>query len=74
MCEHFVFVICPDSVDWNTIILKHDWMYQHKVMHINYTTYDVQCAHDVMNNNSHHNIMLLAGSDLNTRLTNEAKF
>ena len=40
-----------------------------------HTTYDARRAQNVVNSdNSHHNIMLLAGSDLDTRLTNEAEF
>lgn len=50
-------------------------MYRHKIMRVNYTTYDVRRAQDVVNSdNSHHNIMLLASSDSSVRLTNEAEF
>ena len=44
-------------------------------MQVNYTTYNIQCLKDVINSsNSHHNIMLLACSDLNIRPTNEVEF
>ena len=55
--------------------MKHNWIYLHKLMWVNYTTYDVWCLQDVINSsNSHHNIMLLAQSDLNNRPTNEVEF
>ena len=64
-----------DSIDPSTIILKYDRMYHHNLVRVNYTTYDVRRAQDVINYaNSHHNIMLLADYDSNTRLTNEADF
>lgn len=44
-------------------------------MHVNYMTYDVRHAQDIVNYaNSQHNIMLLANTDPNTGLTNKADF
>ena len=64
-----------DSINLDTIILKHGQMYQHKLMHVNYTSYNVWCTQDVINfSNSHHNIMILAGPNPNTRPTNEVEF
>ena len=50
-----------DSIDLDTIILKHNWIYWHKLMHVNYTPYNVWSTQDVIIfSNSHYNIMLLA--------------
>ena len=50
-------------------------MYQHKLMHVNYTSYNIQHVQDAINfSNSHHNIILLAGPDPNTRPMNEVEF
>jgi len=49
----------PDS-----ILLKHDRMYTHNIMRINYTTYDLRRSRDVVNpSTSHCNIMVLADGD-----------
>jgi len=45
------------------VLFKHDRIYQHNLLRVNYTTYDVRRAQDVMNasaSSSHHNIMVLA--------------
>jgi len=42
------------------ILLQHDRLYRHNIMRINYTTYDVRRAQDVINpNTSHCNVMIL---------------
>ena len=44
-----------------SVLIRNDRMYRHKVIHFNYTTYDVRRAQDVVNpNTSHANIMVLA--------------
>ncbi|KAJ8592017.1 hypothetical protein M405DRAFT_734033, partial [Rhizopogon salebrosus TDB-379] len=53
---------CSDSE--GRILIKADRMYRHNLMRLNYTTYDVRRAQDVVNpSTSHCNIMLLADSD-----------
>ena len=53
---------CSDSE--GRILVKADRMYRHNLMRLNYTTYDVRRAQDVINpSTSHCNIMLLADSD-----------
>lgn len=48
----------PDS-----ILFKHDRMYKHNVIRINYTTYDVRRSQDVANpSTSHCNIMVLTNA------------
>lgn len=43
------------------MLFKSDRMYAHNIMRINYTTYDVRRAQDVINpSSSHNNIMILA--------------
>jgi hypothetical protein len=50
-----------DSLCPNSVLFKHDRIYSHSLMRINYTTYDVQRSQDVLNaSTSHCNIMLLA--------------
>jgi hypothetical protein len=52
-----------DSLCPNSILFKHDRIYLHSLMRINYTTYDIQRSQDVINvSTSHCNIMLLANS------------
>ena len=47
----------------NQVMLKQNRFYRHNLMWINYTTYDVQCAQDVINPNTEHcDIMMLSGS------------
>ncbi|KAG2742745.1 hypothetical protein P692DRAFT_20879278 [Suillus brevipes Sb2] len=46
--------------DTNTIIIKDDRMYRHNIARINYTTYDVRRAQDVINPRTPHcNVMVL---------------
>jgi hypothetical protein len=48
-------------IDPNSILLKHDRMYQHSFIRTNYTTYDVRRAQDAVNaSTAHNNIMVLA--------------
>jgi hypothetical protein len=54
----------PNSCDLNPVLFKHDRIYPHSLMRVNYTTYDVRRSQDVINpSTSHCNIMLLADSD-----------
>lgn len=48
-----------------SVLFKHDRIYQHKIFRVNYTTYDVRRAQDVINpDTSHCNIMVLDGAAL----------
>ena len=50
-------------------------MYQHKIMCVNYTTYDVGHSQNVINSeNSHHDIMLLAASNSDVCPTSKVEF
>lgn len=50
----------------NFVLFKADRIYAHRLMHFNYTTYDVRRAQDVVNpGTSHCNIMLLSNSASN---------
>ncbi|KAF8998813.1 hypothetical protein BDQ17DRAFT_1247288 [Cyathus striatus] len=42
--------------------VKHE-LYQHKVLRVNYTTYDLRCEQDSLNPCTHANIMLLSRDD-----------
>ena len=47
----------------NQVVLKQNHFYHHNLMRINYTTYDVRRAQDVINpNTEHRDIMMLSGS------------
>ena len=47
----------------HSVLFKHDRIYQHKIFRINYTTYDVRRAQDVVNpDTSHCNVMVLNGT------------
>jgi hypothetical protein len=47
--------------DPNTVLFEADRMYNHSILRVNYTTYDVRRSQDVVNaSTSHHNIMVLA--------------
>ncbi|KAH7904570.1 hypothetical protein BJ138DRAFT_1018968 [Hygrophoropsis aurantiaca] len=51
----------PDLSLLARVILMNERFYRHNIMRINYTSYDVRRAQDVINPNiSHHNIMMLA--------------
>jgi hypothetical protein len=46
--------------DWQAVVLKHDRFYKHKIMRVNYTTYDVRRGEDVIHaGTSHCDIMVL---------------
>jgi hypothetical protein len=46
--------------DWQSVVLKHDRFYKHNIMHLNYTTYDVQQEEDTTHAGiSHCNVMTL---------------
>jgi hypothetical protein len=50
-----------DDGDPNAVLFKHDRIYPHNLCRVNYTTYNVRRAQDVINpSTSHHNIMMLA--------------
>jgi hypothetical protein len=51
------------SVELNHVIFKNDRLYKHNVMTINYTTYDVRRANDVINPNTDHSDIMLLSSD-----------
>ena len=56
--------ILPDCADdVSRIFIKSDRMYQHHILRINYTTYDVRRSQDVINpGTSHRDIMMLANN------------
>ena len=57
-------LLARTSVDRNFIFFKSDRMYKHHLLRINYTTYDVRLAQDVINpRTSHCDIMVLASDD-----------
>jgi hypothetical protein len=49
----------PSDSDPNAVLFKHDRIYQHHLMRINHTTYDVQHSQDVVNALTHCNVMVL---------------
>ncbi|KAH7918336.1 hypothetical protein BV22DRAFT_1134671 [Leucogyrophana mollusca] len=51
----------PSEDDWRFVFFKNEVIHEHKLMRINYTTYDVRRAQDVINpSTTHNNIMTLA--------------
>jgi hypothetical protein len=53
----------PGSADWQAVIFHHDRMYKHKIMHINYTSYDVRQDQDIVyigTRGQCNNVMVLA--------------
>jgi hypothetical protein len=53
-----------NSIDPCFVFFQKDRLYSHNIIRINYTTYDVRRAQDVVNGSTQHcNIMVLAGSD-----------
>jgi hypothetical protein len=49
------------DIDSSSVLIKHDRIFMHKLMRINYTTYDVRRDQDNMNpSTAHNNIMALA--------------
>jgi hypothetical protein len=54
--------ICTDG-DLNAVLFHHNRIYQHHLMRINYTTYDVRRGQDILNaSTAHCNVMVLADS------------
>ncbi|KAG2059465.1 hypothetical protein BDR06DRAFT_979974 [Suillus hirtellus] len=54
------------------ILIKADHMYRHNLMHLNYMTYDVRQAQDIINpSTSHCNIMLLGHTSEDSNATSE---
>ena len=48
----------------NEILFKHNCLYQHQILHVNYTTYDIRCKQDTINPSTPHcNIMVLANRE-----------
>jgi hypothetical protein len=57
-------VIHPEDCDPNAVLFPNDRLYSHRVLHINYTTYDIRRSQDVVNPyTSHCNIMVLDRAD-----------
>ena len=53
-----------DSVA-DSVLFNHDRIYQHNILHVNYTSYDVRRSQDVINPiTSHRNIMMLPDSSV----------
>ena len=51
----------PNNYNPDSVLFKHDRLYKHSLLRINYTTYDVRRSQDVVNpSTSRCNIMLLA--------------
>ena len=49
------------ELELDSILFKRDTMYQHNIMRVNYTTYNVRRGQDIINpNTDHRDIMLLA--------------
>ena len=54
----------PHELEANKLFFKNDRLYMHRIFHINYTTYDVRRAQDVVNpHTSRSNILVLSNSD-----------
>ena len=54
----------PDTPNPDQLLFKHDWMYEHNILRINYTTYDVRRKQDTINPTTpHRDIMVLAEND-----------
>ncbi|KAG1842081.1 hypothetical protein F4604DRAFT_1939089 [Suillus subluteus] len=48
------------ATEQNSVIIMNNWIYHHKVLRVNYTTYNLQCAQDSLNPHTHADIMVLA--------------
>ncbi|KAH7909551.1 hypothetical protein BJ138DRAFT_1197527 [Hygrophoropsis aurantiaca] len=60
-CDEHAEVLSGD--DYRFVFFKNERIYEHKLMRINCTTYDVRRAQDVVNpSTSHNNIMVLASA------------
>ncbi|KAH7909388.1 hypothetical protein BJ138DRAFT_1102735 [Hygrophoropsis aurantiaca] len=49
----------------NTVIIRGNKLYEHKVLRVNYTTYDIRREQDSINPRTHADIMVLAHEDAN---------
>ncbi|KZP03478.1 hypothetical protein FIBSPDRAFT_768897 [Athelia psychrophila] len=58
----------PEECDADRVIVfKEPRIYQHQILHVNYTSYDVRRLQDIINaRSSHNNIMVLSHSDDDT--------
>lgn len=66
-------IISNFSANSSQVFFKHERLYKHRLLQVNYTTYDVQRDQDTVNpGTSHCNIMLLSKMDQN-HLTNSSK-
>lgn len=61
----------PLSTNWQAVIFKHDCMYKHAIMHVNYTTYDVYRNEDIIHSGilSQSNVMVLNSQASDTLLS-----
>jgi hypothetical protein len=60
-CEMNSLQSGPNNHDVDAVLFKNDCIYKHRLIRINYTTYDVRRDQDVINpGTSHNNIMLLS--------------
>ena len=54
---------CCDK-DPKHVLFKNDHIYSHRILRINYTTYDIRRVQDVINpRTTHHNVILLADTE-----------
>jgi hypothetical protein len=51
------------SAQLNHLVFPGNFIYQHKYIRVNYTTYDLQRAQDSINPRTHPDVMVLAGGD-----------
>jgi hypothetical protein len=59
-------IILPtsDAPDYSRLFFKHDRMYLHNILRVNYTTYDIRRKRDTINpNTSHCDVMVLAENE-----------
>jgi len=45
------------------IVFANNWIYEHKVLCINYTTYNLCCGQDPLNSRTHADFMTLSHED-----------
>ena len=45
---------------YNKLVILNNRLFRHKVMHVNFTTYDVHCGQDSLNSHNHANVMVLS--------------
>jgi hypothetical protein len=59
------------SPNWQAVLFKHDRMYKHNIMRINFTTYDVRRDEDVIHSGTHaqSNVMVLNPETSDTLLS-----